>query len=144
MNERRSVHRTQWAAQFAVASELCKRNYQVALTMGNHPMVDIMVISPGGIQFSVDVKGQYRRNFWPVREQRLRASMFYIFSFMPQDEPKRFFIMTQQQVNDAILANLKKYCERRNIEMTSRENPFPGVEWIHAQPHENQWAQLPE
>jgi hypothetical protein len=45
----------------ALQLELCKRNYQVALTMGNHPMVDIMVISPGGIQFSVDVKGQYRR-----------------------------------------------------------------------------------
>jgi len=26
----RSVHQTQWAAQFAVASELCKRGYQVA------------------------------------------------------------------------------------------------------------------
>ena len=38
--QRRSAHRTQWAAQFAVASELCKRNYQVALTLGNHPTID--------------------------------------------------------------------------------------------------------
>lgn len=43
---RRSVHRTQWASQFAVASELCKRGYQVAFTMGNHPSVDITVWSP--------------------------------------------------------------------------------------------------
>ena len=31
--ERQSAHRTQWAAQFAVASELCKRGFEVALTM---------------------------------------------------------------------------------------------------------------
>jgi|ERR1700730_1791448 len=34
-----SKHQTQWAAQFAVASELCKRDYQVALTtrtLGSH------------------------------------------------------------------------------------------------------------
>jgi hypothetical protein len=31
--QRHSGHQTQWAAQFAVASELCKRGYEVALTM---------------------------------------------------------------------------------------------------------------
>jgi len=30
--ERQSANRTHWAAQFAVASELCKRGYEVALT----------------------------------------------------------------------------------------------------------------
>ena len=44
--ERQSAHRTQWAARFAVASELCKRGYQVALTMGIHPVADLMVVSP--------------------------------------------------------------------------------------------------
>jgi hypothetical protein len=43
--EKKSNHTTQWAAQFAMASELCKREYQVALTMGNHPAVDLMVVS---------------------------------------------------------------------------------------------------
>jgi len=32
--ERHSAHQTQWAAQFAVASELCKRGYEVGFTMG--------------------------------------------------------------------------------------------------------------
>jgi hypothetical protein len=40
---RHSTHQTQWAAQFAVASELCKRNYEVALTLGNHPVIDLMM-----------------------------------------------------------------------------------------------------
>jgi hypothetical protein len=52
-----ATHFTQWAAQFAVASELRKRRYQVALTLGNHPAADLIVISPEGLPFSVDVKG---------------------------------------------------------------------------------------
>jgi hypothetical protein len=37
-------HQTQWAAQFAVASELCKRGYEVSFTMGNvAPVADLMV-----------------------------------------------------------------------------------------------------
>jgi hypothetical protein len=68
--EKRSVHQTQWAAQFAVASELCKRGYQVALTLGNHPTIDLMVVSPNGKPFLVDVKGQYQPNFWPVKRKR--------------------------------------------------------------------------
>ena len=45
--EKRAPHRTQWAAQFAVASELCKRGYEVSFTMGNTtPLADLMVVSP--------------------------------------------------------------------------------------------------
>ena len=69
IKKRHSPHQTQWAAQFAVASELCKRDYQVALTMGNHPRVDLMVISPSGTKFAVDVKGLHKRNWWLITEK---------------------------------------------------------------------------
>jgi len=91
---RRSAHQTQWAAQFAVASELCKRGYEVAFTMGNHPTVDLMVISPSGIQFLVDVKGQYRPNFWPVSQKKKRDRLFYVLAFVPDDGKNQFFILT--------------------------------------------------
>jgi hypothetical protein len=62
-------HFTQWATQFAVASELCKRSYQLALTLGNHPAVDLMVVSPSGRSFSIDVKGVSSRSGWLVPDQ---------------------------------------------------------------------------
>jgi hypothetical protein len=34
---RRSAHQAQWTAQFAKASELCKRGCQVARTLGKSP-----------------------------------------------------------------------------------------------------------
>ncbi len=91
----RPHHQTQWAAQFAVASELCKLGHQVALTLGNHPAVDLMVMSPTRISFNVDVKGLYRRNFWPVQIQEPpQKNLFYIFAYVPAGQPNQFFIMT--------------------------------------------------
>jgi hypothetical protein len=51
-------HFTQWAAQFAVASELCKKGYEVSFTLGhNTPLADIMAISPEQkIMFLIDVR----------------------------------------------------------------------------------------
>jgi hypothetical protein len=56
--ENRSGHRTQWTAQFAVASELCKRGYEISFTMGNAtPLADLMVVSPKlKKMFLIDVK----------------------------------------------------------------------------------------
>jgi hypothetical protein len=135
MTERRSAHRTQWAAQHAVASELCKRNYQVAMTMGNHPLVDLMVISPKGKEFSIDVKGLYKKNFWGVRERPLIGLLYYVFAFVPDDEPNQFFAVPQDKVNEEI---------RRVIEMArtraiaaQRSAKFPGVSWNFVQAYKD-------
>ena len=55
-------HQTQWAVQFAVAIELCKRGYEVSFTMGNTaPVADLMVVSPFKREmFLVDVKIMHR------------------------------------------------------------------------------------
>ena len=110
MKKPRSVHQTQWAAQFAVASELCKQGYQVALTLGNHPTVDLMVVSPSGKQFLVDVKGQYRPNsFWLVKRTPKRDDLFYVLAYVPDNAPNEFFVMTQQEVEKAIEENTSNW-----------------------------------
>jgi len=107
MKKRHLSHQTQWAAQFAVASELCKRGYQVALTLGNHPAVDLMVRSPNGAQFTVDVKGLQRTNPWLVRATSLQDDLFYIFAFVPTGATNQFHIATQKEVNAALKAKYK-------------------------------------
>lgn len=124
---RRPVHRTQWAAQFAVASELCKRGYEVAFTMGNHPRRDLMVISPKGASFSVDVKGLYRRNWWLVTPKALDPGLYYVLAFVPDDAPNRFFVLSQQQVNAEIAAG---------------PDTFQGLAWAAALPHEGAWENV--
>src|SRR5258706_15593126 len=92
-------HQTQWAAQFAVASELCKRGYEVAFTSGNAtPVADLMVVSPEGKEmFLVDVKGLYRMNPWLIKRKTGNGKLFYILAYVPTDAPHEFFVLTQQQ-----------------------------------------------
>jgi hypothetical protein len=153
--QRRPTHRTQWAAQFAVASELCKRNYQVALTLGNHPMIDLMVISPKHEQFLVDVKGLHSKNFWPVRQRRKAGPasgdvvqrLFYVFVLVPDkaDEPNRFFILTEEQVNEGIEIDWERAKERRKARGLSGDpGDFKGVEWDFAKDYQDKWRALPE
>jgi predicted AAA+ superfamily ATPase len=79
----RARHLPQWAAQFAVAGELCKRGYEVAFTMGNTtPEADLMVVPPDKkTMFLIDVKGQSTKNFWRIRRKRDRDNRF-MFLFM--------------------------------------------------------------
>jgi hypothetical protein len=124
-------HFTQWAAQFAVASELCKQQYQVALTLGNHPAVDLMVISPNRQRFSIDVKGASSRAGWLVRRQAPDDDLFYVFALVPKDKPNRYFVMKQQEVNNA-------------IDDRAALGDYPsGFLWPVVEPHEDKWDILP-
>jgi len=144
--EKRSVHRTQWTAQFAVASELCKRDYQVAFTMGNHPKVDLMVISPSGAKFAIDVKGLYKRNFWVVSTKDQLQDLFYILAFVPDYEPNQFFILSQEEVNREVPLHLDRVKAERlkkglSIEKSDR---FQGLLWSVAEKSKDRWDKLPK
>src|SRR5579863_5242450 len=101
-------HQTQWAAQFAVASELCKRGYEVSFTMGNStPLADLMVVSPVQKQmFLIDVKGLYRKNPWLIKRKTLREKLFYVLAYVPADLPNEFFVLTQEQAHELINSEL--------------------------------------
>jgi len=143
--ERQSAYRTQWAAQFAVASELCKRGYEVALTMGNHPVIDLMVVSPNGVPFLIGVKGQYRKNFWPVRLRKARGKLFYVLAFVPEVGQNRFFILTQEAVEKEIWRDLQHSIARRKARgLDGVPLSLPNVEWDFAKKHEGAWKVLPE
>jgi hypothetical protein len=133
----RSPHRTQWAAQFAVASELCKRDYQVALTLGNHPAVDLMVISPRMRSFQIEVKGLYRKNYWQLRKQEPRSELFYVFAYVPDREQNRFFIMTQMTVN--------RLLDEHRAKFPASSTTFRwGLLWDEVAGHENCWNVMPD
>ena len=143
---RRSGHQTQWAAQFAVASELCKRGYEVALTMGNHPTKDLMVVSPNGVAFFIDVKGLYKRNFWAVRQKKETDDAFYVFAFVLTGEKNRYFILSQRDVNAGI-QHEHSQAEGRALAKGRDKNwvdRFPGITWAYASTFEDRWDNLPE
>jgi len=143
--QRHSAHQTQWAAQFAVASELCKHSYEVALTMGNHPLVDLMVISPNRVPFFIDVKGQYKPNFWPVRPRKTTDKLFYVFAMVPENAEKQFFVMTQSQVNEGIQKDLEHARKLRKAKgLRGEPAEFPGIQRKFAEQFKDAWKSLPD
>ena len=143
MAEQRAVktgrrgHQTQWAAQFAVASELCKRGYEVSFTMGNTtPLADLMVVSPAGEMFLIDVKGLYRTNPWLIKRKPSTAKLFYVLAFVPAEGPNQFFVMNQHEVTSLIETELKRL---------GRPDDYPvtAIVWKRVLEHKDAWDILP-
>ena len=130
---------TQWAAQFAVASELCKRGYEVSFTMGNNtPLADLMAISPSTRQmFLIDVKGQRQKSQWQEKIKQPQDNLYYVLAYVPEGSPNRFFIMTQKEVH----ASIKAESARLN---RSDDYIRPGLSWQQGEPYENKWEKLPK
>lgn len=129
-------HHTQWAAQFAVASELCKRGYEVGFTMGNNtPVADLFVTAPGGEIFLVDVKGQATRNFWRIKQRPIIQNLYFVLCYVG-DEKNRFFVMSHATVDQF----LEEY-KRSGVKYDER---FSGMNWTTPIVYENKWELLPQ
>lgn len=132
-------HQTQWAAQFAVAGELCKRGYEISFTMGNcTPLADLMAVSPKRKQmFLVDVKGLYRRNPWLLKRKPTRSDLYYVLAHVPTNAPNQFFVLTQAQANQFVLDELNRLGRKVGY-------PVEGFTWNLALPFEDAWDILPK
>lgn len=94
---------TQWAAQFYAAAELTRRCYFVSLTLGNAPDCDLVVRSPEGTHFEIDVKGLSSRNFWLIREREPRSDLYFMLVYLPPTPTApEFFIVSSAELMKAI------------------------------------------
>ena len=136
-------HQTQWAAQFAVASELCKRGYEVAFTLGNTtPLADLMVISPEEHRsFLIDVKGLAGRNYWQITRKKVRSDLFYVLALVPHGFPNQFFILTQEKVNAGVHAEFLRLQPERQA-LGEKANRL-GLRWADVKAFADQWDILP-
>jgi hypothetical protein len=135
----RRGHQTQWAAQFAVASELCKRGYEVSFTMGNStPLADLMVVSPVSKEmFLIDVKGLYRINPWMMKRKIERENLFYVLAYVPEGAQNEFFVMAQRTAYKIIDEELKRLNRPQDY-------PVTGFVWKCALEHRSAWNILPQ
>jgi hypothetical protein len=138
LKQSRNPHRTQWAAQFAVASELCKRGYEVALTMGNNtPLADLMVVSP---ETKKDVpcgcEGALFAKCMGNQTQGARDNLFYVLACVPNDRANQFFILKQEDVHAYIELEFKRLKWPKGHKLT-------GISWEQAEKHQDRWGILP-
>ena len=149
----RKPEKTQWAATYLVAAELTRRDYRVGWPMGNSPIKDLLVESPKGVRFEVDVKGgSYGPNvksFWhPVQENRVKGqglpTLYFVFVRVDPDPLKLadFFILSHQD-----LIVLYKRISSLFPQLTRQGKPYkefpPSFRPSDLSPHKSDWHSLP-
>jgi hypothetical protein len=144
MPEKRKLRQTQWAAQFAVASELCKMGYEVAFTSGNHPQIDLMVRSPNGESFDVDVKGLYKKNYFLLNPtQEVRNKLFYVLAYVPEGGKNEFFVLSQADAYREVRQDIEVARERQIAKggTGDKAGAMPGIGWEAAQRYKDLWKE---
>ncbi len=104
------------AAEFAVASELCRRNLYAQLTLGHQKRTDILVFSEDGELTRIEVKSKQGRE-WPNCRGIFGSNIFLVFvDYHVKDLTSRpdFYILS---VND-----WRRVLNKR-VEEITRKNP---------------------
>jgi hypothetical protein len=142
-NEKR--RRSQWGAQFLVASELVRRGYLVSFTMGNNTRdADLIVGTPRGKPFWIDVKGQSSKQAWQISPKTSEIpNLFYVLVYLSplvSDVearcPDSFFILSQADVKRLSAEYLKAH--------PGDKNKVPGFGFNDPHEFRNAWEKLPD
>jgi hypothetical protein len=132
---------TQWSAQFYVAAELTRGGYLVSLTLGNARFADLLVVSPRGTQFMIDVKGQSTRNFWLIQRREETKDRFYVLVYLPKGgEAPTYFVVSCEE----LMARREEYRLRIVESGRNYDDRLGGINWATAFEWENRWDVLPE
>ncbi|MBN4050375.1 hypothetical protein JYT28_01315 [Desulfobulbus sp. AH-315-M07] len=98
------------AAEFAVASELCRRNIYAQLTLGHQKRVDILVLSVAGSLTRVEVKAKQGRE-WPNCKGIFGKNAFIVFvdyQAIKSNERPRFFLLSTRDWRRVVEARIKE------------------------------------
>lgn len=105
------------AGEFAVASELCRRNVYAQLTLGNQKRTDLLVMSGGGKFTRIEVKAKQKQKWPMVRGIGLGDSFLVLVDFKKQEnERPDFYVLSAKEwlelAGNHVAVYLKKHPRR--------------------------------
>lgn len=136
-------HNVEQMARGYLMYQLARRGYCVQITDSRFPSYDMLVVSPSGKHFGIEVKGQSTRNFWRFREREPRCGMYYAFVFVPcdDDHTPRVFIM-----NSATAMRLWKEYKNNAVKKygAPEDGKDFGLRWTQPLDYEDNFDMLPK
>jgi hypothetical protein len=133
-----SKHNVEQMARGYLMYELARRGYNVQITDSRFPVVDMLVVSPSGHYFGIDVKGQRTKNFWRFNAREPKDDLFYAFVYVPEEGTPRVFIMDSKKT-----MGLWQEYKDNAIQMGSKEDNIWGLRWTQPHPYEDKYDLLP-
>lgn len=128
---------TQWAGQFYVAAELTRKGYIVTFTLGNVPTTDLLVKSPEGKTFGVEVKSAKTKSICQLKEPPVPDNpedLFWIFVSLLGDAQPVYCIIR----SDEVLRLWHEYNDK-----FPADDKFQGIQWSTLREYQDQWDALP-
>jgi len=149
----KKAEQTQWVATYLVAAELTRRGYRVGWPTGNAPVKDLLVESPKGVRFDVDVKGGAYglkvKSYWHlVQKDRVKGqclpSLFFIFVRVDPDpsNPADYFVLSHQELID-LYKNLMLTLPSVTMKGKPYKDFAPGFRPIDLAYYKGNWLSLP-
>src|SRR3989304_8083978 len=128
-----SRHNVEQMARGYLMYQLAKRGYNVQITDSRFPTVDLLVVSPTGKHFGIDVKGQRTRNFWRFNDRDPNPE-FFAFVYVPEASDPRVFIMDSE-----VTMNLWREYKKKAMTRGLGENNIWGLNWTQPHPYEDRY-----
>jgi len=119
--------------------QLAKRGYNVQITDSRFPTVDLLVVSPSGAPFGIDVKGQRTKNFWRFNEREPNKEFYFVFVYVPEKDIPRVFIMDSKKA-----MNLWREYKLKAMRRGLKEDSIWGLNWTQPHPYEDRYDLLPK
>ncbi len=130
---------TEQAARGYLMYQLALRGYRVQLTDTRFPTEDMLVVSPEGKHFGIDVKGQQTENFWQYSYRKPHPARYYAFVFVNLKKRGRVCIMTSEEA----MSLWRAYHDAAIVRGASEDNRW-GINWKTPFDHEDKWELLPQ
>jgi hypothetical protein len=132
-------HNVEQMARGYLMYELARQGYRVQITDSRFPTYDMLVVSPMGKHFGIEVKGQSTKNFWRFNDRAPHPEMYYAFVFVPEKGLPRVFIMDSKTT-----MSLWKEYKDKALKRELGENSIWGLNWTQPHPYENRYDMLPK
>ena len=132
-------HNVEQMARGYLMYQLARRGYCVQITDSRFPTYDMLVVSPSGKHFGIEVKGQSTKNFWRFKDRKSHKEMYYAFVFVPPDGVPRVFIMN----SDTTMRLWMEYRDNAIKKYGAKEDDIFGLRWTQPQPFEDTYDILP-
>jgi len=114
------------AAEFAVASELCRRDIYAQLTLGHQKRTDLLIYSEDDELLRIEVKGKQGRD-WPNCKGIYGSNVVMVLvDFAGKSELERpdFYILAVKDWIDFVEGEIQKACAKgKRVELDNRNVP---------------------
>ncbi len=134
-----TTHNVEQAGRCYALYELARRGYVVQFTDSRFPDEDLLIVSPNGFHFGIDIKAQRTKNFWLMREPKVSDQFFYLLTYIDAENgiPSIYILPSGD------MQRLWHEYRDRMIANGAKENKMWGINWATPHPYIDNWLCLP-